>query len=107
LLSLSAGVALVVGFRTAGWYSVPLMILGALLLVYLAVGLAIVIVYGPTRAVLTPEASSSHRREGGRCSGGLHRGGLIRAPEVTELVLWYDRAKHPELPKWIMNFYVR
>jgi hypothetical protein len=98
---LSGGIALGAGFKTDDWYSVPLIALGALLLVYVVIGAVLTRIYGPNRVVLTDRGFiiSVGEKEAIIPADSIEAVGLVRDPEVSELVLWYDRTKLPELPK--------
>jgi hypothetical protein len=106
-LPLAAAIAVGGGLLTDGWYSIPLVVVGALLLL-LGVGIgASRLVQGAARLRLTERGLiySIGDKEEIVPAEAIEGVGLLRplGKGASELTLWYDPVKLPHLPKGLQR----
>jgi hypothetical protein len=102
-LPLAGAIAAGAGLLTDGWYSIPLIVVGALLIL-LGAGIGVSrLVQGTVRLRLTERGLvySIGSKEELVPAEAIEGVGLLRpqGPGAGQLTLWYDRARLPELPK--------
>jgi hypothetical protein len=102
-LPLAGAIAVGAGILTQGWYSIPLAVIGVLL-VLLGIGIGVTRrVQGAVRLRLTEHGLiySIGDKEEIVPADAIEGIGLLRplGRGASQLTLWYDRAKLPELPK--------